>query len=203
MEKQRIFKKQWLLVLMLLAVFITGCSNGNDTNGQTTDKDQVANTVSNKNQITDEEVIAAQNAWAAGILSISEAYINGQDYRAAAQEVLDNLYGYKDGIVLFKPTLASDMPFRFTEEEALSYFVKGSVAEDKGFAINPWVNVRFADDREIIINGDSALSMGTYYFTAPDSDDEVRVEYAFGYYRDDKGDLRIQLHHSSVHYTND
>jgi len=202
MEGQKGFRKQWFLVLMLVVIIITGCSNSNNTgNGKDADNDRLANAVHSNNPITDEEVIAAQEAWAEGILSISEAYMNEENYRAVAQEVLDTLYGYKDGIVLFKPTLASDVPFRFTEEDALSYFVTGSIAEDKGFAINPWVNVRFGEDKEIILNGDTAFAMGTYYFTAPENDEEVRVEYTFGYYRDDEGNIRIQLHHSSIHHS--
>lgn len=48
-----------------------------------------------------------------------------------------------------------------------------------------------------IIDGDSALAMGNYFFTGPDGA-EVKVEYTFGYKADGNGDLRIRLHHSSM-----
>ena len=37
------------------------------------------------------------------------------------------------------------MPFRLTREGALSYFITGSIAEDTGFALEPWKSVRFAN----------------------------------------------------------
>merc|ERR1719182_1348168 len=42
--------------------------------------------------------------------------------------------------------------------------------------------------------------MGDYVFTDATSGDEVRVEYTFGYKRNDDGKPRIYLHHSSVPY---
>ena len=38
---------------------------------------------------------------------------------------------------------------------------------------------------------------GELFFTSPEGD-EVKVEYTFGYIQDDDGNLRIQLHHSSM-----
>merc|ERR1719316_1026917 len=40
--------------------------------------------------------------------------------------------------------------------------------------------------------------MGTYYFTCATTGDKTKVEYTFGYKRNDDGKLRIFLHHSSV-----
>ena len=42
--------------------------------------------------------------------------------------------------------------------------------------------------------------MGDYVFVDATSGDEVRVEYTFGYKRNDDGKVRICLHHSSVPY---
>jgi len=42
--------------------------------------------------------------------------------------------------------------------------------------------------------------MGDYVFTDATSGDKVRVEYTFGYKRNDDGKVRIYLHHSSVPY---
>ena len=149
--------------------------------------------------ITKDEVLAAQQAWAEGIVGIGQAYKDEGDYRAAAAQHIRDLYAYEQGGVLFKPTLAAEDQFRETFEQALSYFVGGKLEEDKGFATKPWVQVRFAEP-QVLLNGDTAAAMGNYYFTAAGSDAETKVEYSFGYIRDDEGRLRINLHHSSVPY---
>ena len=148
--------------------------------------------------ITKQEVEAAQASWGAGIIRIGKAHSEGGDYVGAAQEHLKTLYGYHLGDVVFKPTLAAEAQFRNDVEGALSYFVGGNekYAEDGGFAIKGWTNVRF-ENSDVIIDGNTALAMGNYFFTAPDGA-EVKVEYTFGYIEDEKGKLRIQLHHSSM-----
>ena len=147
--------------------------------------------------ITEEEVLAAQRAWADGIVDIGQAYKDQDDYRAAASNHLKELYAYEQGPVLFKPTLAAADQFRETFDQALSYFVGGSIEEDTGFAKRPWRQVRFGK-QHIAINGSSAAAMGNYYFTPIDSEEEIKVEYTFGYIRDDAGRLRINVHHSSL-----
>lgn len=149
--------------------------------------------------ITTEEVEAAQKEWGEGIIAISAAYTDGDDYEERAREHLDTLYNYDNGTVLFKPTLAVEDQFRGTYDEALSYFVTGMRAEDTGFAIKGWTDVRF-ENEGIITDDDNAMAMGNYYFTGPDGS-VTKVEYTFGYVRDDDGDLRINVHHSSVPYT--
>ena len=145
--------------------------------------------------ITEAEVVAMQKQWGDGIVAIGAA----KDSKAAALAHLDSLYGYGHGNVLFKPTKAAADQFRGTKDEALSYFVTGSIAEDKGFALAPYTNVRFANEA-ISIDCDSALAMGNYYFTTTAGED-VKVEYSFGYFKDDEGKLRINLHHSSVPFS--
>ena len=152
------------------------------------------------NPITSAEITALQVAWGEGLVAISTAYAEGADYATIAQGVLDTLYGYVDGTVLFKPTIAQEVPFRFTEASAASYFIGGSIAEDTGFALNPWTNVRFGDDGSYIINGETALWMGSVFLTN-DTGEEIRVEKSLGLYRDQAGDVRIQLHHSSVPFS--
>ena len=44
-----------------------------------------------------------------------------------------------------------------------------------------------------------ALAMGNYFFTDL-SGAETKVEYSFGYIRGPGGELRINLHHSSLPY---
>jgi len=152
------------------------------------------------NPITLAEIVALQVAWGEGLVAISTAYAEGEDYASIAQSVLDTLYGYVDGPVLFKPTIAQEVPFRFTEAAAASYFIGGDIEEDGGFALSPWTAVRFGDDGQHIINGETALWMGSVFLTTGDGE-EVRVEKSLGLYRDSNGDVRIQLHHSSVPFS--
>ena len=83
----------------------------------------------------------------------------------------------------------------------MSYFIGGSVSEDKGFALKPWKKINF-DERKIIILNELALSMGNYFFQSVDGCDAVKVEYTFGYVKDNDNNLLINLHHSSIPYTN-
>ena len=144
------------------------------------------------------DVEVAQQAWGEGIVAISSAHNEGGDFVALATDHVNTLYAYQLGPVLFKPTLATINQFRPTFETALSYFVasNGACPADKGFAIKGWTNVRF-ENSDVIIDGNTALAMGNYFFTAPDGA-EVKVEYTFGYIQDDEGKLKIQLHHSSM-----
>jgi len=149
--------------------------------------------------ITEAEVNEAQKVWADGIVAIGSAYSNSGDYKALAAEHVDTLYGYDEGTVLFKPTKAATDQFRLTEDEAFSYFVGGSVDEDSGFALQPWSAVRF-ENADIIIDTDSAVAMGNYYFKDAKTGKEVKVEYTFGYVRGADGNLLINVHHSALPY---
>lgn len=144
------------------------------------------------------DVEKAQKAWGDGIVAIAAAHSTGGDFVGIATNHVNTLYAYQMGPVLFKPTLAAIDQFRPTFDTALSYFVasNGACPEDKGFAIKGWTNVRF-ENSDVIIDGNTALAMGNYFFTDPDGA-EVKVEYTFGYIQDDDGNLRIQLHHSSM-----
>ena len=148
--------------------------------------------------VTLAEVKDAQKAWGEGIVAIAAAHTSGGDFVDIATNHVNTLYAYQMGPVLFKPTLAAIDQFRPTFDTALSYFVasNGACPEDKGFAIKGWTNVRF-ENSDVIIDGNTALAMGNYFFTAPDGA-EVKVEYTFGYIEDGNGGLRIQLHHSSM-----
>merc|ERR1712107_751934 len=98
--------------------------------------------------------------WGEGIVEIGKLVGKPAEYTAKAQSVIDTLYGYKTGPLLFKPTKAAAKPFRLDTKAALSYFVSG--------------NTEFPDGKE------------------------TKVEYTFGYFRDSEGQLRINLHHSSL-----
>merc|ERR1711879_517474 len=90
--------------------------------------------------IQEPEVLAVQKKWGEGIVEIGKLAGKPAEASAKAQSVIDTLYGYKTGPVLFKPTKAAAKPFRLDPPSALSYFVGGNTAfpEDKGFALKPW-----------------------------------------------------------------
>ena len=151
--------------------------------------------------VSKEQVLGAQQKWADGIVKIGADFMEKKDYVQTAKDHIDNLYAYGISPVLFKPTKAAQDQFRSTTDSALSYFVasNGHCLEDKGFAIQPWIKVKF-ENSDIIVHGDTALAMGNYFFTDTEGG-ETKVEYTFGYIMDKEGDLRINLHHSSVPFS--
>ncbi|MEM6409018.1 MAG: phosphoribosyl-AMP cyclohydrolase [Pseudomonadota bacterium] len=149
--------------------------------------------------ISEQAVIDAQTAWGEGIVAISATHKDGGDFKTRATEHIETLYAYGESDVMFKPTLAAQDQFREKFGEALSYFVGTDGTEDSGFAIKGWTNVRW-ENNGIFTSDDSAMAMGNYYFTGPDGN-ETKVEYTFGYILDDAGDLKINLHHSSLPFS--
>ena len=141
------------------------------------------------------------NGLRAAIRKGIDAYF--EELNADVVMLQETLYAYGISNVLFKPTLAAVEQFRPTFDQALSYFVASNDAcpEDKGFAIKGWTKVRF-ENSETILHETMALAMGNYFFTSPEGD-EVKVEYTFGYVRDDAGAVRINVHHSSMPATPD
>ncbi|MEM1012216.1 MAG: phosphoribosyl-AMP cyclohydrolase [Planctomycetota bacterium] len=150
-------------------------------------------------KVTKADVIAAQQAWGEGIVAISKVHSDGGDFEARATEHINELYAYGMTDVMFKPTLAAEDQFRETFDEALSYFIGADGTEDKGFAISGWTNVRW-ESNGIYVGGNDATAMGNYYFKKPDGS-ETKVEYTFGYVLDEDGNLRINLHHSSLPFS--
>ncbi len=144
------------------------------------------------------DIRKAQKKWGEGVVEIGKAYKNGGDYKLLAENFVAKHYGYKEGIVLFKPTLATVEQFRDTFEKAVSYFISGNnkYPEDEGFALRPWKSVVFKNSGIILIKK-HAVAMGNYYFTDYNGH-EVRVEYTFGYFQDEKNEIKIHLHHSSM-----
>ena len=156
----------------------------------------------NPTAIREEDVLSIQKEWADSIISIGKIFLNKGNYRLEAEKTLKKLYAFDISNVLFKPTFASQNQFRNSFEDALSYFVGGNIEEDNGFAIKPWFKIRFSENK-IVIAHDNAIAMGNYYFTSvEDKKNETKVEYTFGYIKDKKGNLRINLHHSSIPHSN-
>ncbi len=148
-------------------------------------------------QISKNEIAEIQKEWGVRITQIGTAWLEKMDVQHLAELLVNDLYGYSEGRVLFKPTKVEAIPFRFTFEGAVSYFVGGNsrYPEDKGFALHPWKKVRF-ENKGIILEKTHALVMGHYYFT-DQKNKEYKAEYSLGYFRTSSGALKINLHHSS------
>lgn len=131
----------------ILAIFIIALSINFVSCNQPAQNKEIINQSATENValITEQEVLAIQKTWGEGIVKIGEVYLDDGDYKAAAINHIDELYGYNLGQVLFKPTLASVKQFRTDKEGALSYFIGGNAnyPEDHGFAIKPWSGVRW------------------------------------------------------------
>jgi hypothetical protein len=152
-------------------------------------------------ELTQAQVEAAQEAWGAALVQISTVFAEeGFDAaRDVAGDILDAAYGYDMGPVLFKPTLTTaPQTFRTTREGALAYFVGGdeNFPADDGFALKGWTGVEI-ENAAIFINGNSAKTMGNVHLTNADGS-VTTVDKTWGFVRDDAGDLRIVLHHSSL-----
>jgi hypothetical protein len=163
----------------------------------------LANAVVVNQGLSEQEVLAAQQGWCNALVQISETHED--DGQAAAKElakeVIDAAYGYQMGAVLFKPTLTvKPQTFRPTSEGALSYFVGGdpNFPSDSGFALKGWTQCD-VDNNAVFIAGDSASTIGKVHFTGPDGT-VTSVDKTWGFVKDDAGDVRIVLHHSSLEY---
>ena len=148
--------------------------------------------------ITVADVEAAQEGWGNAVVAIGAA---GDNAAAVAEEAARSAYAFELGPIQFKPTLAAEQPFRPDLEGTLSYFVSGNskYAEDKGFALQPWSNVRF-DNHTVNKQGNIAIAMGHYYFTGPDGT-ETKVEYTKGYVKTEDDRVLIFLQDSSLPYS--
>lgn len=156
-----------------------------------------------KAAITEAEVNAAQQAWCDGLVKIGKVHKEGGDYKAAASQLIGDLYDYKEGKVFFKPTLAfGKNTFRPTKEGALAYFVGGNkdFPEDTGFALKQWVKVRYdnnAAENGVQIHGDIAITMGNVFLTNAEGK-EVMVDKTFVFRKCTDGRLRLCVHKSAL-----
>lgn len=166
--------------------------------------------------ITVGDVKAAQEGWCNAVTALSKTYAESgfEASKRLASEVVDSAYGYQFGPVSFKPTWAyGETTFRPTKEGAVSYFVGGNPKyRDPGFTIaspgdgnypnlqnrSQWVKCT-PEIVTIQVFGNTATAMGWVRFEAADGY-QSKVDKTFGYMRDDSGNLRIIVHHSSTPY---
>ena len=153
--------------------------------------------------ILEKDISDAVSAWGDGLLEISDAYENSgiENATLVAEDMLDRLYGFNLGPVLFKPTLSGGIQtFRPTREAALSYFVgqNPDYPGDTGFGIKYWRRV-IPETSAFFIDDNVAMWMG--WVTFFDKDDfATKVDKSWGYRLDTNGNLKIVLHHSSLPY---
>ena len=95
-------------------------------------------TIVEKINTSEFEINKAQELWAQNVIEIGNLYIKNEDYKKKASVFVKQFYAFDISEVLFKPTLASEKQFRYTYDDALSYFIGGHISEDTGFALKPW-----------------------------------------------------------------
>ena len=163
------------------------------------------------------DVKDAHKNWCNALLAISKAHSEGglAKSKPLASEIIDAAYAYQFGPVAFKPTWAyGKKTFRTTKDGALSYFIGDNPKfNDPGFGIgspgnkdypnlknrSPWVKCT-PENFAIQIFGNTAIGMGWVHFEAADGY-KSKVDKTFSYIRDDEGNLRITVHHSSTPYS--
>ena len=151
--------------------------------------------------ITKDQIHKAQKKWGDGIVKIGSLMNDEQACIKFTNSFLNSIYDFKNSDVLFKPTKVNKEQFRPKIEMALSYFLGGKnsfCSEDEGFALKPWVEVRF-ENFGFIIEENRALVMGNYFFTDT-TGTTLKVEYTFGY-KLSNNKLVIDLHHSSLPFS--
>ena len=153
--------------------------------------------------ILEKDLSSARTAWGNGLLEISKSFETDsiEMARKVASEMLDNLYGYDLGQVLFKPTLSGgSQTFRPTKEGALSYYTgqNSLYPDDVGFGVQSWREFN-SNTSAIFIDDTVAMWMGSVSLI--DKNGRVtKVDKSWGYKLDGNGNLRIVLHHSSLPY---
>jgi len=147
-------------------------------------------------KIQEQEVIAFLNSWKEGIIAIGKEYLDHKDYKIPAEDFISKHYGFDEGEVLFKPTLTKDVVFRNNSVDALSYFIKGHIDEDGGFAIRPWKKIDLLDSY-ILIENDYSFVMGVLHFIPWVGSNTFEIAFTFVLKKNSKDKLKIKLHHSS------
>ena len=134
-------------------------------------------------------------SWAEGVIGIGKIFVSGGSYIEFAEDFLTTHYAFETERVLFKPTFTKEVVFRNAKEEALSYFVKGCIAEDNGFALKPWESITL-EELNIVDEEKLIVAMGSLRFKAANSEHTTLVAFTFVFI-DVDGALKIKIHHSS------
>ena len=143
-----------------------------------------------------DEVVSFLDSWKSGEVSIGQTYTENNDFVSVAKDFISKHYNFTEGEVLFKPTFTKEVIFRNNKEDALSYFVKGNISEDNGFAIKPWEKIDLLDINIIIENG-YCFCMGVLELFPLSKDEKTKVAFTFILVKDTNDNLKIKVHHSS------
>ena len=142
-----------------------------------------------------EEVKSFLNSWKEGVIEIGRVFLDGGDYHSCAEGFLSKHYAFDTDEVLFKPTFTKEVVFRNTKDLALSYFVKGDINEDNGFALKPWEQIEL-DELTVLEEENLLAAMGTLKFKPLNSEAISLVAFTFCFIVI-KSSLKIKIHHSS------
>ena len=143
-----------------------------------------------------DEVVSFLDSWKSGVVSIGQTYTENNDFVSVAKDFISKHYNFTEGEVLFKPTFTKEVIFRNNKKDALSYFVKGNISEDNGFAIKPWEKIDLLDINIIIENG-YCFCMGVLELFPLSKDESTKVAFTFILVKDTNDKLKIKVHHSS------
>lgn len=135
------------------------------------------------------------NSWKDGVIEIGRIHLEEGDYEKSAELFVSTHYAFDSEEVLFKPTFTKEVIFRNSKDLALSYFIGGEVAEDKGFALKPWEEIRL-EDLNIIEQDNLMVAMGTLNFKPLNLKENTLIAFTF-LLIDTDGSLKIKVHHSS------
>ena len=135
------------------------------------------------------------NSWKDGVIEIGRIHLEGGDYEKSAELFVSTHYAFDSEEVLFKPTFTKEVIFRNSKDLALSYFIGGEVAEDKGFALKPWEEIRL-EELNIIEQDNLMVAMGTLNFKPLNLEENTLIAFTFLLIETD-GSLKIKVHHSS------
>ena len=135
------------------------------------------------------------NSWKDGVIEIGRIHLEGGDYEKSAELFVSTHYAFDSEEVLFKPTFTKEVIFRNSKDLALSYFIGGEVAEDKGFALKPWEEIRL-EELNIIEQDNLMVAMGTLNFKPLNLGENTLIAFTFLLIDTDES-LKIKVHHSS------
>ena len=135
------------------------------------------------------------NSWKDGVIEIGRIHLEEGDYEKSAELFVSTHYAFDSEEVLFKPTFTKEFIFRNSKDLALSYFIGGEVAEDKGFALKPWEEIRL-EELNIIEQDNLMVAMGTLNFKPLNLKENTLIAFTF-LLIDTDGSLKIKVHHSS------
>ena len=135
------------------------------------------------------------SSWCEGVVEIGKTYLEGGDFNQRALNFLSTHYAFDKMDVLFKPTFTKQAVFRNNLNDALSYFVRGDISEDNGFALKPWEDIQL-EELNLLLETNLTAAMGTLNFKPYDSEETTLVAFTFIFVTVDEG-LKIQVHHSS------